>query len=338
MPTIKIEMTEEELNQFINDKDVKAALGDKSYVVVDSDKESNRQNKKTTMFQLFDEQIYMFRTYGNSRTGETYLSALRSFKRFRNGRDISPSMITAQLMEAYQCHLRARNLIMNTVSFYMRILRAVYNRAVDRGLTVDNKPFRRVYTGIAKTVKRAVPLPVIKRIKRLPLKEGSTEAMARDLFLFSFYTRGMSFIDMASLTTDNIRGNKLVYTRRKTGQQITIQWESKMQEIVDRYTTVNNRLLPIIKHEGNERMHYRVRQATINRGLKEIARLLKLDAPLTMYVARHSWACVAKSMKIPLDVISQGMGHNSELTTQIYIKELDVNAIDQANSKIINSL
>ena len=78
MPTIKIEMTEEELNQFINDKDVKAALGDKSYVVVDSDKESNRQNKKTTMFQLFDEQIYMFRTYGNSRTGETYLSALRS--------------------------------------------------------------------------------------------------------------------------------------------------------------------------------------------------------------------------------------------------------------------
>ena len=81
----------------------------------------------------------------------------------------------------------------------MRILRAVYNRAVEKELTTQRFPFRHVYTGIEKTIKRAIPQPIIRQIKDKELLAGSSVDYARDMFLFSFYTRGMSFVDMAYL-------------------------------------------------------------------------------------------------------------------------------------------
>ena len=333
MPTIKIELTDDELDAFMNDEDIKAALGNKRYTVTGASRKPNQM----TIFQIFDVQIRMFRTQGNYRSAETYTATLRSIKRFRNGRDISPSQVTPQLLEAYQCHLRSRNLTMNSVSFYMRIFRAVYNRAVDQGLTADIRPFRRVYTGIAKTVKRALPLKTIKAIKNLKTNAWRLQ-FARDMFMFSFYTRGMSFIDMANLTTANIRNGVLTYKRRKTGQPLSVRWEPRMQEIVDRYEPIGDYLLPIIANDRTSvRSQYRTRQTLVNQGLKEISELLKLDSKFSMYAARHSWASIASSMRIPIDVISRGMGHTSEKTTQIYLKSIETNTLDKANSKIIDS-
>ena len=81
----------------------------------------------------------------------------------------------------------------------MRVLRAIYKRAVEGGIIEDKNPFRRVYTGVDKTVKRALPLQVIKRIRKLNLSEGPHLEFARDIFILSFMLRGMSFIDMALL-------------------------------------------------------------------------------------------------------------------------------------------
>lgn len=77
---------------------------------------------------------------------------------------------------------------------------------------------------------------------------------------------------------------------------------------------------------------------TINRRLKAIANMAHIRMPLTLYVARHSWASAAKAKGIPLSVISQGMGHDSESTTQIYLASLDTAVIDNANALIIASL
>ena len=85
-----------------------------------------------------------FRSAGKIRLSETYSSALGSFLRFRGGRDIQFCEIVPSLMEDYQDYLRGCGLSMNTVSFYLRILRAVYNRAVNRGLTEMRSPFRTV--------------------------------------------------------------------------------------------------------------------------------------------------------------------------------------------------
>ena len=123
----------------------------------------------------------------------------------------------------------------------MRNLRAIYNRAVNEGLVVQRNPFKHVYTGIDKTVKRAVPFKIIKMIKELDLSFEPQLELARDIFLFSFYTRGMSFIDMAHLKKSNLQNGILTYSRKKTGQRLTILWEELMQEIVDKYKGQANR-------------------------------------------------------------------------------------------------
>jgi integrase len=222
----------------------------------------------------------------------------------------------------------------------MRILRAVYNRAVEKELTANRCPFKHVYTGIDKTIKRAISLKEIRQIKNLNLAVHPSLDFARDMFLFSFYTRGMSFIDMAYLKKKDLSKGILSYRRRKTGQRLFIKWEKCMQDVVDKYDNAQSiYLLPIIKpNNGCERTQYQNTMSLINRKLKIIGAMVNVLLPLTMYTARHSWASVARNKNVPISVISEGMGHDSEMTTRIYLASLDTAVVDRANSLILNSL
>ena len=142
---------------------------------------------------------------------------MRSFMAFREGKAISWDCVTSALVKSYELWLKAKGVSLNTVSFYMRILRAVYNRAVNEGLATDLHPFGHVYTGVAKTPKRGITTADITKILRLDLSASASRAFARDVFMFSFYTRGMSLIDIAKLKTDNIKNGVLIFQRSKTG-------------------------------------------------------------------------------------------------------------------------
>lgn len=277
---------------------------------------------------------------GKQRTAETYTSALNSFMRFRRQRDLPLEELDSDLMTAYESSLKSAGICPNSTSFYMRNLRAIYNRAVEKQLTAQRNPFRHVYTGIDKTVKRAVPLKTIRQIRDLDLTAEPAIAYARDLFMFSFYTRGMSFVDMAYLKKKDLRNGILAYRRQKTNQQLFIKWEQVMQEIVCRYDAPESPyLLPIIRNaEEDGRRQYRNAAHLVNAKLKILGRQLGLAIPLTSYVARHAWASIAKSKNIPLSTISEAMGHDSEHTTRIYLASLDTSAVDRANRLILNSL
>lgn len=222
----------------------------------------------------------------------------------------------------------------------MRNLRAIYNRAVDKELTEQRNPFKHVYTGIDKTVKRAVPLSVIRQIRDLDLNLHPAMDYARNIFMFSFYTRGMSFIDMAFLKKKDLQNGVLSYRRHKTNQQLFIKWEKPMQELIDKFDTSGTPyLLPIIKNCDNDaRKQYKSDAHRVNQSLKKIGKMLGLAISLTSYVARHSWASIAKSKNIPIATISEAMGHDSENTTRIYLASLDTTVVDKANSLILKSL
>ena len=297
-------------------------------------------NPENYLFSFMESVIANLKTLGKIRTSETYAATLCSFKRFREDRDVPLDDMDSDMMMAYEAYLKNNGVSPNSSSFYMRNLRAVYNRAVEKELTSQRFPFKYVYTGVDKTVKRAVPLKVIKRIKEMDFSMNPTSDFARDMFLMSFYTRGMSFVDMAYLRKKDLQNGVLSYRRRKTGQQLFIKWEKCMQEIVDKYdNSLSEYLLPIIKPmKGDERTHYQNAMYLINRKLKEIGKMTGVQLPLTMYVARHSWASVAKNKNVPISVISEGMGHDSEMTTQIYLASLDTAVVDRANKMILKSL
>lgn len=299
----------------------------------------HKVTKETSLFSFMHSVIIQLRQLGKIRTSETYTATLKSFMEFREEHDVPLDGVNSDLMLLYEAHLKAKGVRMNTISFYMRILRAVYNRAVEKELTPQKYPFRHVYTGVDKTVKRAVPVKVIKALKELNLSMKSSLDFERDMFMFSFYTRGMSFVDMAYLKKTDLQNGILTYCRRKTGQRLTVKWEKCMEEIIKKYPSNSSTyLLPIIKEQGNERKQYDNALHLVNYRLKDLSGMLKLQRPLTMYVARHSWASVAKVRNVPLSVISEGMGHDSEKTTQIYLASLEASVVDKANKMILELL
>ncbi len=293
-----------------------------------------------SLFRFMESVIMNLKECGKIRTAETYTATLQSLSRFRRGRDLMLDEITPDIIQAYEAYLRVRGAVPNTTSFYMRILRAVYNRAVESEAIEQRNPFRHVYTGTERTVKRAIPIAAISRIKNLELPRGSKMDFARDMFMLSFYLRGMSFVDMAFLRKKDRADNHVTYRRRKTGQRLDIAWTKEMQSIVEKYPpNPTQYLLPILTNPlSDERIAYRNRASCINRQLKTIARMTNLKIPLTLYCARHSWASAARTKGIPVSIISEGMGHDSEATTQIYLASLETSVIDRANALIIRSV
>lgn len=274
------------------------------------------------------------------RSSETYQTTLNSFMRFREGIDLTFDMIDSELMEHYEAELRRHGLLRNTSSFYMRVLRTNYRLAVEKGLTPDRHPFKHVYCGMDKTVKRSISFAEIKKIKELDLSRKRVMDFARDMFIFSFCTRGMSFIDMAYLKKNDLKHGCLTYRRKKTGQLLVIEWTKQMQDILDKYKPNSTQyLLPIITREdGNERRQYQNQMRKINRRLKDIATSIKLPVPLSLYYSRHSWATIARCKDIPISIISEGLGHDSEITTQIYLDSIKSYEVDKANRKILKDL
>lgn len=299
----------------------------------------HKLTKDSSLFSFMHGVIAQLKQLGKIRTSETYTATLKSFMAFRENQDVPLDGISSDMMLLYEAHLKSKDVSMNTISFYIRNLRAVYNRAVEKGLTPQNNPFRHVYTGVDKTIKRAIPIKEIRALKELDLSLKPSLDFARDMFMFSFYTRGMSFIDMAYLKKSDLQNGILTYRRRKTGQQLTIKWEKCMEDIISKYPkNQTDYLLPIIKETVNERRQYDNALHLVNYHLKDLSSLLKLQRPLTMYVARHSWASAAKAKNIPLSVISEGMGHDSEATTQIYLASLETSVVDKANKMILGLL
>lgn len=281
------------------------------------------------------------RLTGRERTAEKYDTVINSFRRFLSGcRDIRIGLVDSALMVAYESYLKDSGICLNSISFYMRGLRAIYNRAVDKGAVEQHHPFRHVYTGISKTVKRAVPVEVIRKIKDMDLSADLQADFARDVFMFSFYTRGMSFVDMAFLKKNDLRNGILSYCRQKTGQRLFVRWENPMQEIVDKYDTSSvPYLLPIIRDNYKDaRRQYISAEHLVNSKLKRIGRSLDLEQPLTTYVARHCWASIARSRNIPIATISEALGHDSEKTTRIYLASLDTSLVDNANRLVLELL
>ena len=311
-----------------------------AYTTDDVIDEFNRYANEYSLFNFMEGIIIKLKQNGKVRTSETYTAALNSFMKFRKDEDIMLDCLTSQIMEAYEAWHQSRSVAPNTISFYTRILRAVYNRAVEDEIIENRNPFRHVYTGVDKTVKRALTLSVIKKIKSLDLSLAPALDYARDMFIMSFMLRGMSFIDMAYLRKADLANGYVIYCRRKTGQQLTIEWTKEMQLILDKYPeNASDYLLPIIRNPGmNERCAYRNAGYNINHNLKAIAKKVGVSIPLTLYVARHSWASAAKAKGIPISVISEGMGHDSETTTQIYLASLDASVVDKANSLILKSI
>lgn len=280
---------------------------------------------------------------GKLSTCRNYRNTRISFLAFLSGKKLAVEALNELTVRQYNEYLDSRSLSRNSKSFYNRILRALYNKAVREHLAPPNPYlFSAAYTGVDRTRKRALSPEALRSIMTLDLSAEKEKAFTRDIFMFSFFARGMSFVDIAFLSNKDINGDEISYIRRKTGARITLKIEPCMAEIMERYKedACNGYVFPFLHSRKEEEAYgeYSYRLSRYNLLLKEIGRRARIPFPLSSYAARHSWATLARDSDVPLSVISRGMGHTSERTTQIYLAELDQSVLDQANQKIIGVL
>lgn len=334
----KIDWEMKQMQRIIHDKEMVGI----SYSIDDLAKEIQQLPPSQSVFTFFRQQIAKKEQMQCIGTKNNYVSAANRFMEFRDHEDLAFTQMTSDMMEMYQAWLWNRGIGQNTVAFYLRTLRTLYNKAVEAGQAPSNDIFSHIQTANARTAKRAISVKDIRKIEKLELPRGSSLDKARDLFLLSFYLRGMAFVDMAFLKKSDLKCGMISYNRRKTHQNLNIEWIKPMQMIIDKYaehTKDSLYLLPILT--GNETSlyaAYRKVEHNTNYNLKKIGERIGLKIPLTTYVARHTWASIALHMNIPIATISEGMGHNSFKTTQIYLQSLDVATINEANERIIRKI
>ena len=334
----QIDWEMKQMQCIIHDKEMDGV----SYSVDDLANEIQQLPTSQSVFTFFRKQIAKKEQMQCVGTKNNYTNAVNRFIEFRNQKDLTFSQMTADMMEMYQAWLWNRGVGQNTVSFYLRTLRTLHHKAVEAGQATSNDIFAHVQTTNVRTAKRAISVKDIRKIEKLELPRGSSLDKARDMFLFSFYLRGMAFVDMAFLKKSDLKCGLVSYNRRKTHQNLNIEWIKPMQAIINKYaeqTKDSPYMLPILTgKETSPYTQYRKVEYNTNYNLKKIGKMIGLKIPLTTYVARHTWASIALHMNIPIATISEGMGHNSYKTTQIYLESIDVATINEANKRIIRKI
>ncbi len=290
---------------------------------------------------FIEEQISQLREEHRYGTANNYEKTKKSLESFLRNKKLTFSNFDEQLIADYNTYLISKGLMRNSISFYMRNLRAIYNKAVKHKIVRKKELFSEVYTGIDKTRKRAVDEKIISKLYNLKLDNNDALSFTRDIFIFSYCMRGMSFVDIAYLKKSDISNGIISYCRRKTGQLMNVRIESCMQCIINKYKeNTSEYIFPIIKSDdkGEAYKQYRSGINIYNRNLGILSDMIGSDCKLSSYTARHSWATAARKHDVPISVISAGMGHSSETTTQIYLKSIEDDVVDRANAEIINKL
>lgn len=279
---------------------------------------------------------------GRYSTAGMYTGAVNSFLRFYGDRSITFKALTPELIKQYENRLLGEERRHNTISAYMRMLRSISKQAEERDIPLSypaEKLFEYVFTGYEPTLKRALPPSVIRSLAILDLDGQPSLRFSRDLFLLSFFLRGIPFVDLAHLRKSDVKDHTVYYYRQKTRQHLSVRIESCAALILKKYKPQEDSspyLLPILNDTGEKGYkQYKSALRVYNQHLHRLSGMLRLDVPLTSYVARHSWATTAKDEGVPISVISESLGHTSEKVTHVYLASFDNNTMSKANQKVI---
>lgn len=303
---------------------------------------------RETVFGYFDQWVGRLRATDRLGYADIFHATKKSLMAFRSEKDFSFSEVNHPFLTRWEEYHVQRGTKLNAFFVYLRTFKTLINNARKEEVVADDyDPFKGIsfakYRRI-QTVRRAISKAELQRIKELDLAANPAQTQARRYFLFSFYCRGINFVDMAYLRWKDFRDERIFYTRRKTKENFNVNVLAPAQEILGYYRALSTAnaspyIFPILSdfHQTEQQRDHRVQKVLrqTNKSLKEIALLADVDTPLTTYVARHSFATVLKQSGVPIAQISEMMGHDSEATTRIYLKGFDNEVLDAASQALL---
>ena len=271
-----------------------------------------------------------------------YLNSYNSLKRFTNGKlEIPFNTINVAWLEKYEKWLRSNGNKETTISLMFRTLRSTYNKAIkERCAHLSDYPFQeyKISKFDTSTQKRAIAKTDMLKFTETsqPIGQKKYVELSKDIFIFSYLCGGINFTDIANLTQENIVNGRLHYIRQKTGKLIKIGIPQEAMQIIKKYTDESNGyLFPILNvkvHKTALQKQNRIHKirGKVNDILKTLGKRLGIEANITTYVARHSFASVLKKSGVNIALISEALGHSDLATTQIYLDSFDNEQVDEA--------
>lgn len=299
---------------------------------------------QTTFWSFAQKEIQALRVQGRYGNAQAYETAVNRFVKY-SGKEITMEKIDYSAIADFDHQLRSEGLRTNGISAYLRAIRTLLNKATKRGLiTNPSYPFASFRIKTEKTVNRAIPKKELMKLWDQPLKENTAIWHSRNIFFLIFNLIGISFIDLGLLTHSSIQGERIVYKRRKTGKIYSIRITSEAKKLLALYKSEESQfLISCFKLDGipksSEREEVALRLKTYNKYLKRLGKLCELPITLTTYVARYSWANIAKSLGYSKDVIAEALGHEyGNRITGIYLDNYGDEVIDEMNEVVCRAV
>ena len=243
--------------------------------------------------------------------------------------DVNIENITKELVDDYINDRYAKNASPNTIKKDLSAFTGI--------LTKSEFFSGKDYFKAAQTTLKKIPVNKEKlTLEEIVLLEKvnlyNLDAVARDMFLFSFYTHGMRFQSVATLKTDFIKENVVLYRMNKNNKLLEIDIHSKLQAIIDIYKDAKTvYLFPIMKEEITDPWIFDkaidVASTLIRLRLKRVAQIAGIKKNLTMHISRHTFASLSLDRGVSYEILKDALGHSDYATTQMYLKSL-------SNSKI----
>jgi integrase len=231
------------------------------------------------------------------------------------------------------------------LSVYLRTLRAVYNRAIKAGIVPESSyPFKEYSIKSGVPNRRALSEEELASFRKCDLSSFPHLEKARDLYLASYYLRGINWMDMAFLKAKDILGDydRISYLRQKTrGKRFSIKINDPVKRIMISYLGPsyqdNDYIFSILKLSDLENQHYSIienKRKRLNKNLKEIAKICEISS-FTIYSARHTYAMTLKRRGAPTNIIQDSLGHTTEEMTQNYLDSFENSVIDEYDELIV---
>ena len=291
---------------------------------------------------------------GRYGTAHVYQSTLNATKRYwkvrQKGMIKMNKIFNPMVLRDFERYLYENMLSMNTTSTYMRMLRAIYNRAIKRNTNLWQPGlFDTIYTGVKAETKRALlPEHMGKLLTTIPAQQSLQQTQI--WFSLLFLLRGMPFIDLARLRKCDLHGNLLIYKRQKTDRilSITVPPEAmRLIKLIANQNADSPYLLSILPESqqsslssgfGSKKEYftYQAILRSFNRKLRILSQSFHLGKEISSYTARHTWATTAYQKKCVTGIICNALGHSSVKVTETDLKAFAQKELDYTNKMIIS--
>ncbi len=330
-----------ELNedQHVHPEEIIAAIQNKTPV--------SKEASTHSIIQYGREQALKLGKIGRAGNSIVYTTAINKLLSFVKKEDFTFEALTYTVLDNWNAAMLSEGLKINAISNYMRTTRAIYNKAIREKLVKpEHYPFDSFKIKTEKTRSRNLPLDEIQRLLAVPLEPDTSLWHYRNVFMLSFCLIGINFADLVTLKRENIRNDRIVFSRKKTGRIYSIKLHRRswqylhyyMQQQADR----SGFIFPFVPSSDDPLVLKKaITQAlrNTNENLKRIARAAGVNTSITTYYARYSWANIARSLGYSKDQIAEALGHEyGNRVTGIYLDDYDLSIIDEMNSRVIEAV